>query len=87
MVSRILTRFDGSKISGCKRFVMIRVFEGGEGSTSGGRSERSSDSCGDLDLEDARERFGVSIPADMMSGKFEELDMLNLWTIEVDERV
>lgn len=37
--------------------VMINVFEGGDGSTSGGRSERSRES-GDLLLEDARERCG-----------------------------
>jgi hypothetical protein len=37
--------------------VIIRVFEGGDGSTSGGRSERSRDS-GDLDPDDARERCG-----------------------------
>jgi hypothetical protein len=37
--------------------VIMRVFEGGDGSTSGGRSERSRDS-GDLDPDDARERCG-----------------------------
>jgi hypothetical protein len=36
---------------------MIRVLEGGDGSTSGGRSERSSES-GDLLPDDARERSG-----------------------------
>lgn len=36
---------------------MINVFEGGDGSTSGGRSERSRDS-GDLLPEDARDRDG-----------------------------
>jgi len=35
----------------------MRVFEGGDGSTSGGRSERSRDS-GDLLRDDARERCG-----------------------------
>lgn len=37
--------------------VIIKVFEGGEGSTSGGRSERSRES-GDLLPDDARERDG-----------------------------
>lgn len=41
----------------CKLTVIIRVFEGGEGSTSGGRSEKSRES-GDLLLDDARERDG-----------------------------
>ena len=45
------------KISGARRFVIMRVFEGGDGSTSGGRSERSRDS-GDLLRDDARERCG-----------------------------
>lgn len=36
---------------------MIRVFEGGDGSTSGGRSERSIDS-GDLERDEARDRCG-----------------------------
>lgn len=35
----------------------MRVFEGGEGSTSGGRSERSRES-GDLVPDDALERCG-----------------------------
>lgn len=37
--------------------VMMSVFEGGDGSTSGGRSERSRES-GDLLPDDARERIG-----------------------------
>jgi hypothetical protein len=37
--------------------VMMSVFEGGDGSTSGGRSERSRES-GDLLPDDARERMG-----------------------------
>jgi hypothetical protein len=37
--------------------VIMRVLEGGDGSTSGGRSERSRDS-GDLFPDDARERCG-----------------------------
>lgn len=40
--------------------MIIRVFEGGEGCTSGGRSERSRDS-GDLEPELARERDGEGI--------------------------
>jgi hypothetical protein len=43
---------------------MIRVFEGGDGCTRGGRSERSRVS-GDLDPEDAREREGDGIVAFM----------------------
>lgn len=39
------------------RTVIMSVFEGGDGSTSGGRSERSRES-GDLLPEDARERCG-----------------------------
>jgi hypothetical protein len=37
--------------------VMMSVFEGGDGSTSGGRSEKSRES-GDLLPDDARERCG-----------------------------
>lgn len=37
--------------------MIIRVFEGGDGSTSGGRSEKSRES-GDLEPDDARERCG-----------------------------
>lgn len=37
--------------------VMMRVLEGGDGSTRGGRSERLRES-GDLDPDDARERCG-----------------------------
>jgi hypothetical protein len=44
--------------------VIIRVFEGGDGSTRGGRLERSSDS-GDFVPEDARERDGEGIVAVM----------------------
>lgn len=40
--------------------MMMSVFEGGDGSTSGGRSERSRVS-GDLEPDDARERCGVGI--------------------------
>lgn len=47
--------------------VMISVFEGGDGSTSGGRSERSRDS-GDLLLDDARERDGDGIVTCMLAG-------------------
>jgi hypothetical protein len=36
---------------------MMSVFEGGDGSTSGGRSEKSRES-GDLLPEEARERIG-----------------------------
>lgn len=45
---------------------MIKVFEGGEGSTSGGRSERSIES-GDLLLEEARERDGEGRVACMVA--------------------
>jgi hypothetical protein len=44
----------------------MSVFEGGDGSTSGGRSERSSES-GDLDPDDARERCGEGICACMFA--------------------
>ena len=44
-------------MSGGEHTVMIRVFDGGDGWTSGGRSERSSES-GDLLPDDAREREG-----------------------------
>jgi hypothetical protein len=37
----MLCRFDAVKISGACRFVMRRVLLGGDGCTSGGRSERS----------------------------------------------
>jgi hypothetical protein len=40
--------------------VMMSVFEGGDGWTSGGRSERSRES-GDLDREEARDRCGEGI--------------------------
>jgi len=55
---------------------MIRVLEGGVGSTSGGRSERSSFS-GDLLPEDALERVGDGISAGCMYEKVVEalLDM------------
>jgi hypothetical protein len=43
----------------------MRVLDGGEGWTSGGRSEKSMDS-GDLDLEDDRECCGEGIVAAMM---------------------
>ena len=46
--------------------VIIKVFEGGDGSTSGGRSERSSES-GDLLLEDARECDGDGMVACMFA--------------------
>lgn len=48
------------KISGARRFVIMSVFEGGDGSTSGGRSERSRDS-GDLEPDEALERCGDGI--------------------------
>jgi len=44
----------------------MRVFEGGEGCTSGGRSERSRDS-GDLERDDALERWGDGISAGMVA--------------------
>ena len=40
--------------------LMMSVFEGGDGWTSGGRSERSRES-GDLDREEARDRCGEGI--------------------------
>jgi hypothetical protein len=43
----------------------MRVFDGGAGWMSGGRSEKSIDS-GDLDLEDDRECCGEGIVAAMM---------------------
>jgi hypothetical protein len=43
---------------------MMSVFEGGDGSTSGGRSERSRES-GDLLPDDARERCGEGIVTSM----------------------
>jgi hypothetical protein len=42
--------------------VIIRVFDGGDGSTSGGRSEKSRES-GDLVPDDARERCGEGMVA------------------------
>lgn len=48
--------------------VIMRVFEGGDGSTSGGRSERSSES-GDLVPDDARERCGDGMVASMFATK------------------
>jgi hypothetical protein len=45
---------------------MISVFEGGDGSTSGGRSERSIES-GDLLPDDARERCGDGAVACMFA--------------------
>ena len=42
--------------------VIMRVFDGGDGCTNGGRSERSSDS-GDLEPDDARERCGEDVEA------------------------
>lgn len=75
-------RVENSKISGARRFwerlaltlfqwesahtVMIRVLDGGEGWTSGGRSERSRES-GDLDRDDARERCGDGMVACMLA--------------------
>lgn len=47
--------------------VIIRVFEGGDGSTRGGRLERSRES-GDFEPEDARERAGEGIMAVMCRG-------------------
>lgn len=46
--------------------MMIRVFDGGDGSTRGGRSERSRES-GDLLPEDARERDGDGIVTCMLA--------------------
>jgi hypothetical protein len=45
---------------------MMSVFEGGDGSTSGGRSERSRES-GDLVPDDARERCGEGTCACMFA--------------------
>ncbi len=42
--------------------VIIRVFDGGDGCTNGGRSERSRES-GDLEPDDARERCGEGVEA------------------------
>jgi hypothetical protein len=39
----MLWRFSGRKIAGSSRFVIKRVFDGGDGVISGGKSERSSD--------------------------------------------
>jgi hypothetical protein len=57
MVSRISVRVESWKISGARRFVIMRVFDGGEGSISGGRLERSRES-GDRLLDDVRECCG-----------------------------
>jgi len=43
----------------------MRVFDGGEGSTSGGRSEKSSESD-DLFLDDDRECWGEASVVDML---------------------
>lgn len=43
----------------------MSVFEGGDGCTSGGRSDRSKES-GDLDREEARDRCGDGMAAGMM---------------------
>jgi hypothetical protein len=55
---------------------MIKVFEGGEGCTSGGRSERSSES-GDLDRDDVRECCGegrsVAMAVVMFLASWEEV--------------
>ena len=45
--------------------VIMRVFDGGEGSTSGGRSEKSSESD-DLFLDDDRECWGEASVVDML---------------------
>lgn len=45
---------------------MMSVFDGGDGSTSGGRSERSIES-GDLLLDDARERCGEGMLCCMLA--------------------
>jgi hypothetical protein len=54
-VLRMSARF--TEVFQVRLTVIMRVFEGGDGSTSGGRSERSRDS-GDLLRDDARERCG-----------------------------
>lgn len=75
IVSRISVRVDSWKISGAKRLVMMRVFEGGDGSTSGGKSDRSIES-GDLLRDDARERCGdgmVACMLDIMDAKGEDM--------------
>lgn len=46
--------------------VMMRVFDGGDGSTSGGRSDKSMES-GDLLRDDARERCGDGMLACMLA--------------------
>lgn len=51
------------------RTVIMRVFEGGDGSTSGGRSERLRES-GDLLPEDARERTGEGAVACMFAMRY-----------------
>lgn len=57
---------DASQAKSGALTVIMSVFEGGDGCTSGGRSERSSDSGG-LVLDEARERCGgVDICADMV---------------------
>ena len=49
--------------------VIMSVFAGGDGSTSGGRSERSRES-GDLFPDDARERCGEGFAACMFAIKY-----------------
>lgn len=50
----------------------MRVFEGGEGWTSGGKSDRSSDK-GLLVPEDARERDGEGISTAIVSRSYKML--------------
>jgi hypothetical protein len=69
--------------------VMIRVFEGGEGCTSGGRSERSSES-GDLDRDDVRECCGegrsVAMAVVMLSRVWRKLEVCELWEFALWDR-
>lgn len=51
--------------------MMMSVFDGGDGSTSGGRSERSRES-GDLVPDDARECCGEGTVACMFAAVYEE---------------
>jgi hypothetical protein len=69
---------------------MIKVFEGGDGSTSGGRSERSRES-GDLLPDDARERDGVGIVTCMLAAAIMyspcvRAEVLLLTVVVIEER-
>ena len=59
----------------------MRVFDGGEGSTSGGRSEKSSESD-DLFLDDDRECWGEASVVDMLGNISRCLDVPgNSWEV------